>query len=153
MIRFIFDADRHFLAEVAISGGACTSIRLADAHTLESYLDEWQACGIPSRVEVGEHDDFMIGIERIGMHDPRFDSALRSWLLEHGYLVASIPESSLPTWHLALQAPLHDADLFEIAHLIGTSSQKRLELLEEALRTSVVSYQQDSLRRSMSLPV
>jgi hypothetical protein len=153
MIHFIFDADRHFLAECTISGGACVNIHLATPHVLEASIDEWQACGIPSRVEVGEHDDFMIGIERIGMRDPRFDSALRTWLLERGYLIASIPESSLPIWHLALQAPVHDTDLFEIAHLIGTSSQKRLELLQETLRRSVVSYAQASVRHPVSSSV
>lgn len=153
MIHFIFDADRRFLAECTISGGVCTSMRLADPSNLETSLDEWQSCGIPSRVEVGEHDDLMIGIERIAMSDPRFDSALRTWLLERGYLIASIPESSLPIWYLALQAPLHDTDLFEVAHLIGTSSHQRLELLEEALRRSVVSYAYAPVRRPVSSPV
>jgi len=140
MIRLIFNANHQFLAELVISGGACVSAHLSTPHLLEASLDEWQACGIPSYVEVGEYDDFSIGIERIGMKDPRFDLALRTWLLERGYLTASIPETSLPVWQLALQAPIEHTDLFDIAHLIGTSSQERLERLTETLRQSVVSY-------------
>ncbi|MCC6563644.1 hypothetical protein IT087_02020 [Candidatus Uhrbacteria bacterium] len=150
---FLFDANRHLLAEIGLQDGALRQLVLTGAgeRELEAFVSHWQTRGIPvmHSMEATKPDGSHEVATYFSYVQPRekgFGVALEKWAKERGFCPMDVPDYLLPLWECLARLPLEDSERFAMLLAIRLSPREALAEWKSALDESEMAWQKEHER-------
>lgn len=157
-MMFLFDAERHLLAEVGLRDGALRQLVLTGAgeRLLEAQVSHWQTRGIPvmHSIEATKSDgshEVATYLQHVQPREHGFGKALESWAMERGFCPMEVPDRVLPLWECLARLPLEDSERFAMLLAIRLSPPEALAEWKSALDESEMAWHKERERSRLVL--
>lgn len=149
-MMFLFDTNRHLLAEVGLQDGALRQIVLTGAgeRSLEAFVSNWQTRGIPvmHSIEATKPDgahEVATYFSYVQPRDKHFGESLLAWSKERGFCPMEVPDYLLPLWECLVRLPLEDSERFAMLLAMRLSPKGALAEWKSALDETEMAWHKE----------
>jgi hypothetical protein len=152
-MMFLFNTERHLLAEIVLQDGALRQLVLTGAgeRVLEAFVSNWQTRGIPvmHSIEATKSDgahEIATYFSYVQPRDKHFGESLEAWAKERGFCPVDVPDYLLPLWECLVRLPLEDSERFAMLLAMRLSPRGALAEWKSALDETEMAWHKERER-------